>query len=61
MLNPLLAQLFNPATDKDAMFKQMQETNPQFAKFVEDNKGKSMEQIAKENGLNPDFVKFFIK
>lgn len=61
MFNPLLAQLFNPATDKDAFYKQMYESNPQFAKFVDENKGKSPEQIAKEHGLNPDFIKFFVK
>lgn len=61
MINPILSQLFNPTVDKDAMFKKMMETNPQFAKFVEDNKGKTPEQIAKENGLSPNILNMFLK
>lgn len=30
----------------------MMKSNPQFAQFVEQNRGKSPEQIAKENGID---------
>ena len=35
-----------------AMFNQMLNTNPQFAKFVNENKGLSPEQIAKNYGVD---------
>lgn len=36
----------------DALFDQMMNSNPQFAKFVNDHKNKSPQQIAKEYGLD---------
>lgn len=32
--------------------QQMMQSNPQFRKFMEANKGKSPEQVAKENGID---------
>lgn len=32
--------------------QQMMQSNPQFRQFVEANKGKSPEQVAKENGID---------
>ena len=40
------------ANNSDWLFENMMRNNPQFAKFVSDNKGKSPEQIAKENGID---------
>ena len=34
------------------MAQQMLRVNPQFAKFVRDNAGKSPEQVAQENGID---------
>lgn len=36
----------------DAVFKDMISNNPQFADFVNKNRGKSAEQIAKEYGVD---------
>lgn len=36
----------------DAIVNQLMRTNPQFRKFINDNAGKSPEQIAKEHGIN---------
>lgn len=32
--------------------QQMMQSNPQFRQFVEQNKGKTPEQVAKENGID---------
>lgn len=52
MLKAILA-----GQNPDILFKQMVNNNPQFRHFVEENKGKSPEQIAKEHGINPDLIK----
>ena len=39
----------------------MLQSNPQFASFVNANKNKSPEQICRENGLNWDEIKDFLK
>lgn len=57
MFNPMLLQLFNPTIDKEAVFNNLMKNNPQFAKFVEDNKGKTPEQIAQENNIDMSIVK----
>lgn len=41
----------------DELYNNMLQNNPQFKAFVEQNKGKSIEQIAKENGINPQLLK----
>lgn len=41
----------------DELYNNMIQNNPQFKDFVEQNKGKSIEQIAKENGINPNILK----
>ena len=41
----------------DEVFNDMFKNNPQFRQFVEANKGKSVEQIAQENGINPQLLK----
>lgn len=43
------------------MFNQLMQSNPQFKQFVEQNKGKSPEQIAKENGLDLNTINSFLK
>lgn len=40
----------------EVMFQQMMNTNPQFKEFVLANRGKSADQIARENGINLDDV-----
>lgn len=41
----------------DAVFNLMMQSNPNFAKFVEDNKGSSPEQIASKYGIDWNSVK----
>jgi signal-transduction protein with cAMP-binding, CBS, and nucleotidyltransferase domain len=44
--------------DPNAVFQQMMSTNPKFAQFVQENKGKSAEQIAQEHGIDlPTVIK----
>lgn len=45
----------------NAVFNELMSVNPQFSKFVNDNRGKSAEQIAKEHGINMDDIKKLIK
>ena len=47
--------------DPNKVCQEMLKTNPQFAKFVKDNEGKSPEQIAKENGIDPSILSLFSK
>ena len=65
-MNPILSALNQPNSrnllsqingllsgkNPDAVFSDLMQNNPQFRSFVEQNKGKTPEQIAKENGLN---------
>lgn len=45
------AQAFRSSSPEQLM-QSMMRSNPQFAQFVEQNRGKSPEQIAKENGID---------
>ena len=47
--------------DPNKMFDYLLKNNPQFAKFIEVNKGKTPEQIAKENGIDFSVIKQFLK
>lgn len=49
MLNSIKAMA---SGNPQAMFNQMLNSNPQFAKFVSDNKGLTPEQIAKNYGVD---------
>ena len=40
----------------NALFDRMMQSNPQFKSFVEQNQGKTPEQIAKENGIDINAV-----
>lgn len=57
-MNNLLSQLLS-IKNPDAFYQKMIVNNPQFAKFIEDNKGKTPEQIAKENGVDPRILNLF--
>lgn len=43
-----------------AMYDQLMRTNPQFANFVQQNQGKTPEQIAAENGIDYSAVRRFM-
>ena len=45
----------------ESVMQGMMQSNPQFASFVNANKNKSPEQICRENGLNWDEIKCFLK
>ena len=45
----------------ESVMQGMMQSNPQFASFVNANKNKSPEQICRENGLNWDEIKGFLK
>ena len=38
--------------DPQELFDQLMRDNPQFRRFVDDNRGKSPEQIARDNGID---------
>ena len=70
-MNPILSALNQPNSrnllsqingllsgkNPDAVFSDLLQNNPQFRSFVEQNKGKTPEQIASENGLNIEQIK----
>ena len=62
--NNILSQLSNIRQlingDPAAAFGRMMQTNPQFKSFVEQNKGKSIEQIAQENNVDMNLLKQFM-
>ena len=41
----------------DEYYNELFRNNAQFRQFIEANKGKTAEQIALENGINPDFLR----
>ena len=41
----------------DDVFNEMMQNNPDFRRFVESNRGKSPEQIARENGIDPTILR----
>lgn len=43
-----------------ALVDRMMMTNPQFAAFVENNKGKTPEQVAQENGVDLDAIRKYL-
>lgn len=45
--------------DPQAMYDNMLKTNPQFARFVEETKGKTPEEIAKANNIDPALLSLF--
>lgn len=45
----------------ESVMQGMMQSNPQFASFVNANKNKSPEQICRENGLNWEDIKGFLK
>ena len=56
----MLKQMMSGRSPESVMQGMMQ-SNPQFASFVNANKNKSPEQICRENGLNWDEIKYFLK
>lgn len=44
-----------------AVYNMMMQSNPQFAQFVNQNQGKSLEQIAKDYGVDFNLIKQFIQ
>lgn len=46
--------------DPDSMYRTLMQNNPQFAQFVNANQGKSVEQIASENGIDLSALKKLI-
>ena len=42
------------------IFNQLLQNNPQFRKFVDENKNKSIEQIAKEHNIDMNLLKQFM-
>ena len=43
--------------DPQTLMESMARSNPQFAQFVSDNRGKSPEQIAREHGIDIDSIR----
>lgn len=61
MLNTLsqLKQMMN-GQNPQAVYNSLMQNNPQFAKFVRDNQGKSLQQIAQENGIDFNQLRNFL-
>ena len=63
--NPFQAAMAAAQQLKDSnpeqLMQKMMSTNPQFAAFVNQNKGKSPEQIARENGLDFGMIEKMFK
>lgn len=47
MMNNLLGGM-----DPQQAFNSMMQSNPQFAQFIESNRGKTPEQVAREHGID---------
>ncbi|MCQ2465731.1 MAG: hypothetical protein MJ095_09125 [Oscillospiraceae bacterium] len=41
----------------DELYNELMKNNQQFREFVQNNQGKSAEQIARENGIDLSFMK----
>lgn len=54
-----IAQIKNMLEGKnpDVVFNELMKNNPQFKSFIESNRGKSPEDIARENGIDPAILK----
>lgn len=63
--NPLamvsqIKQVMN-GQNPQAFARMLAQKNPQFAQFLQENKGKSPEQIARENGIDISQIRKFMK
>lgn len=72
MINPILQMLNSrsninnvlnllSSNDPNKVFNQLIRSNPQFASFVDANKGKSIEQIASENNIDLNMIRQFLR
>ena len=52
--------LMNMVRSNPQRLANMVQSNPKFNEFVANNKGKSVEQIARENGLDMNMVRYLI-
>lgn len=60
MNNFNLTDLLNLAKgNPQELYDNMLKTNPQFAQFVKDNEGKTPEEIAKANNIDPAVLSLF--
>lgn len=71
MLNPMMKMLSVQSSNNNILstisaikngnsnilFEKMLKTNPQFQQFIQQNQGKSPEQIAQEHGININDIK----
>lgn len=55
-----LLSLLKYRNNPGAIFNDMMNKNPQFRQFVEENKGKSVEQIAQEHNIDMNLLKQFM-
>ena len=72
-MNPILSRINNQQNNllnlasqikngnPNVLYQQMLNNNPQFRQFVEQNKGKTIEQIANENGIDVNALMQIIK
>ena len=58
--NSQFSWLMNMVRGNPQGLANMIQSNPKFNQFVANNKGKSVEQIARENGLDMDMVRSLI-
>lgn len=53
----LIKQFCGNKKDASATFNQLMQSNPQFRQFINQNSGKSLEEISKAYGLDIELVK----
>ena len=58
--NSQFSWLMNMVKGNPQGLANMVQSNPKFNEFVANNKGKSVEQIARENGLDMNMVRYLI-
>ena len=58
--NSQISLLMNMVRGNPQGLANMVQSNPKFKQFVANNKGKSVEQIARENGLDMNMVRSLI-
>ena len=56
-----MIQMMKSAKNPQAAFNSMVQNNPQFKAFIESNKGKTPEQVAKEHGIDLASIMGMIK
>lgn len=61
MQNPIIQMLNRGQDNPNAILRQLMNSNPQFAQFMRENQGKTPEQIAREHGIDINYLNQLMK